>query len=252
MPRAEVVSLEEFSEWHGEAKGVEIESNFTLPPYVPAENIGVSLSGIATLANMGRLSAVRFGVFSEEGEVSYTASSINSDGSASAGAIRTGSIARSKSIFSRHSDNNADFPRGEYRIKINAAHPDLDDKILRKPEPWANLFDKGIKDGLKNASRQQLLEPERKRKIKFGVHNAIDALYIGGISIALFHQPDFIPFYFGYRTLDDATGVSQGIADKILKRPPKDYEKSALLNLPLDRYFAVKAIASSKKIVKTK
>jgi hypothetical protein len=249
----ELVRLDDFMDWQGQARGVEIESHFSLPPYVPAEAINVDVSRIALLAKIGRVAGLSIGSYSEDSSVSYTATGINSDGSATAGAIKVAAASRSRSFLQKRANNARSFPRGEYALQLNLNHPDMDDKVLRSPKPWTNLLDKAIKDGLKDISKTQLTEPGRLRFAKFTAHNLID-LSCWTLGADLAHAPYIVPLFLGTRIIDEGLGVSSGLSNFLLKRrgrESQDYEKSFVLNYPIDRLLAVRALASTTKLVKT-
>lgn len=243
------ITLDNFAEWHGEVRGVEIHSFIPLPEYVPTTDIAIDLGRIATIARYGRLKSVRFGLYDEEEKMSFSISGVNKDGAATATGAKSATVSRSNSELNRESgEGYVPFPRGTASIKVNARHPDLNDTVLRKPEPWATLLDKGMRGGLAEASRKQLLEPKLERRVYFGIHQAVTSFIVGGY-YALTQEPEVIPILCGMYALDDALGIGSRLGAKARKMPFDDYEHSVLKDLPLDRYAAARALTATKKIV---
>lgn len=241
------IQLDNFAEWQGQVKGVEISSRIMLPEYVPTHEMSVDLGKIATIASLGRLQSLHINLYEEKQQTNLSVSNIDAQGTATAGAAKAGTINRAQSSINSNHDRPLKFPRGDGVVRINVNHPDLDDKVLRSPKPWADLLDKGVRDGLATAGRKQLLEPKKERRYAFGVHKMIEVGMGATIAWAT-KEPSLLPFYLGVRSFDSLTGFS-AVLYRTNRLDMVYDERSAFLNLPIDRYFAVKALASTQKIV---
>lgn len=245
------ITLDNFLDWHGEVNGVEVRSYLPLPEYVPTQDIYINLGRIATLAKVGRLKSVKLGLYEEEQELSYSIGSVDQSGTATAAAIKAGTISRSSSSINRNNENPLQFPRGGGIIKVNTNHPDMDDQVLRRPQPWAEILDKGFRDGLRNAGKKQLLEPKLERRVGFAVGKIFDSFFAGSMAWWT-KSPDIVPLVYGISMMDDAAGLTQRLTNKILRKPLDDYEHTLLRRLPMDRFLIVSALASTQKLVTSK
>lgn len=231
-----VISLERFSDFHDEVRGVEIRSHLNLPEYVPTSEAQVDIGRIATVSRIGRLESVNFKLFDgESGGGSATIAGVNHDGSAVAAKVRSRSVARSVSDSYAHA-SRMDFPKGLARIKVNSSHTDMDDKPLRDIEPWSELIDKGLRDGMKDSVRRQLLREHMPDRI---AELAIAGSVSGGFVV-------FSNF--------PVTAAAGGMAFAALRVPSfffgKDLERKLTPGFPIDRYAVARSILATRKIVK--
>ncbi len=248
----ESITLDNFTDWHGQVDGVEIRSYMDFPDYVPTTDISVNLSRIAMFSRLGRLEGVRIGLYDRQPDVDFGISGTNQDGSAIASAVSISAEDRSSNSVSRPQDDSLEYPRGRGFVRINVGHSDLDNKLLRDAQPWAELLDKGMREGLTISGQKQLTEPRLERRVGFSIDKVIDG--IGACALAtVFGEVKVIPLYLAYSCLDDSIGFSRKLGAKLIRREPiKDYEHSLLYNLPLDRVVALKTLARTRKIVKAK
>lgn len=242
------ISFDNFADWHGEVSGVEFRSYMPLPEYVPTSELDVNLARIARLARIGRLASVQFGLYDEDSEVSFAVGSMNADGSSTATAIKAGSVPRAKSKVDQPPMNEKYvFPPGHGQVRVNVAHPDLDDQVLREAKPWASLLDKGISDGLYNAGKQQMTNPRSRRCKGIGV---FWGMYITlGAGVTLLTQDIYAALIVPgcaavhgimYPQIDKAMGNRQ-LA-----------ESSVLPFWPQDRILVLRALAKTQSIVTVK
>lgn len=250
MSKSEI-TLDNFTDWHGKVRGVEIRSFMPLPEYVPTTEININLGRVATLARIGRLESVRFSLYDEDQDVSYGISGVNAGGSATASAVKVETANRTSNSVNRPSDDAFKYIRGRGQIKINASHPDMDNQVLRDTQPWVRLLDRSMREGLRDSGKKQLTEPKLERVAGFGVSKVFDGI-IGGGYAAVFQAPEFIPIYMVWSALDDGLGMTRRLGAKIRKKPIEDYEHSLLYHWPQDRVFALNAISRTRKIVTAK
>lgn len=244
------ITFDNFMDFQGELAGVEVRSYMPLPSYAPTSEINVDLGRMARMARLGRIDRVRFGLYDETEEMNMMVGGVGRDGTASAVGAKSGAATRSISEINRDSSEMSAFPRGSASIKINASHPDLEDEVLREPEPWAKLLDKGMRVGLASASRKQLLEPTLQRTFVLGVDKSISAFW-GGVNALAFQEPAMIPVAIGFFSLLECTKLDNFITRRSGK-PDQDKEHSLFRYMPIDRYAVVEALVKTQKIIKTK
>lgn len=231
------MSLETFADWQGTVNGVTIKSCLPLPEYVPMDQVSIDVGNIALMARWGRLATVKFGLYDESSKTSAKVSGINSDGSATGVAMRTQSVPRAKGSSTNSADTQT-YPPGFGLTYINTDHPDLDNAILRQPKPWADLLDRGVRSGLTQACRHQLLcSPGR---IAYASANgAWDAIAVGALW-SIFRDPALIYSVVAVAKLSDVVGVGAMYKNDLL-------EKSLVPGYPIDRYIAVKGLAATRR-----
>ncbi len=140
--RRDCISLDNFAEWSGEVNGVEIDSRLPLSEHVPASEIDVDLGRIGRLVSFGRLQRLEFRFDGEDQAMAFSVDEADQNGATNTAASKAPTVIGLK---------EATFPRGNGLVRVDGA---LNNELLGNPKAWANLFDKEIKDGLKNASRQ--------------------------------------------------------------------------------------------------
>lgn len=231
-----IVSLKRFSDFHDEVKGVEVRSFFDFPEYVPTTEAQVDIGRIATVCRIGRLESVNFKLTDGESDSnSTTVVGINPDGSAVAGSIRSRSVARASSDGFAETDEHMNFPKGASRIKINANHPAMNDRPLRDIEPWSELVDKGLRQGLSKSVRKQLVKEHRSDRVA--------ELAIAGIVI--------VPGVFLFNIpIESAVGGSLFVTTRMFPRgKTKNPERKLIPGFAFDRYAVAQGLLATRKIV---
>lgn len=81
----------------------------------------------------------------------------------------------------------------------------------------------------------------------------MDSLVIGSITLIV-GSLDVIPILITFRAAEDMTGTGEYWASRmgIIRGIPKDNERTSIRHIPVDRYFALKAIASTQKVISAK
>lgn len=242
------ITLDNFTDWHGEVNGIELESYLPLPDYVPTNELEVNLGRIARLAQVGRLASVQFGLYSEECSGTFGVRSINSDGSSTAAAVKTSSPARAKSeADSPFQNEQYIFPPGHGLVKVNVSHPDLDDQVLREAKPWARLLQRGMSDGIYHAGKKQMTSY---RDIRYKAAGMLWGGYsaIGG-GVALLTQD--INTLVIVPVCSSAHGVIYPQIDKVTGKQQLA-ETSLLPFWPQDRILALRLLSKTQSIVTVK
>lgn len=248
----EKVSLEEFAAWEGESRDVRIHSFIPLPEYVPTDRVMVDIGRIATLARLGRLEAVNIGLYEEQQNIQYVINGVSGDGHATAAGIRAAAATRADSSVAPGYRPHLEFPPGRATIRINVAHPDLDHQILRRPQPWARLLDRGLREGLSKAARQQLLEPRQERITNLrrqAIGEGIGLAACTAFGAAVFKDVGGDLFFLGWTALDHLTGATPSVMRRILHIHDEKYERALIRFMPYDRAMAVRAVAHARSLV---
>ena len=234
---SERMDLATFSEFQGSLNGIEFANAINLPSYVPAEAIDVHIGRLATIAKVGRLCALRIGTYSESTQLSVAINGINADGSATASSVATKTAHRSSTALSNPHEDGSLFPRGVATIKINTGHDDLNQAKVRQPQPWADLVAKGLRAGLVEATKNQLLKPVDKRRSLLFIEQTL-ALNWVILCAAFEHDPIIL-------ALDYAVFQTSNffIPNKLLL----GRERTALNGFPVDR-LAVAAILAKRSL----
>jgi len=251
----DTISFDNFAEWHGEVRGIELESQLALPDYAPTSDITVDLGRIATVARVGRLSSVHFNTYDASVTHQIVLGGVGADGSATAAGAGAATVARSKAELKHEHDSLEKFPRSAAYVRINTSHPDMHGQRLRTPEPWANLLNKGMQDGLAKACRVQLTEPKLERRTEFAVDKLIDVIGFTVLTavtpnLSVSDTPALLALYWPVAMSMDAMGLYKFVTNKMYRRQRYSFsEKSFLAGIPYDR-LALAKVLGSRTLVK--
>ena len=245
------IDLENFAEWHGSVDGVEMEAHLSLPSYIPAADIHVDLGRIARIGRTARFERISFSLYDESQDTSASVSGINADGSAVATAVKVARATRARGTVGRWYIRGDQFQKGEAHVRINASHPDMDDQVLRDPEPWAKLLDKGVRDGLKKAGKAQLLEPARLRAKNALKRKAWDGM-VAAAATGISQDPGRFPYIVGAFMVLDAIDPLTRIIRRVSPDQLIDPEYSLIMGYPIDRYLATTVLTRTARLVTAK
>lgn len=234
---SERMDLATFSEFQGSLDGIEFANAINLPSYAPAEAIDVHIGRLATIAKFGRLCSLRIGTYSESSQVSVAINGINADGSATASNVATKTDHRSSSELSNPYEDGSKFPRGVATIKINTGHDDLSHANVRQPQPWADLIAQGLRAGLIESTKNQLLKPVDKRRSTLIIDQTAILTCIATLSV---FEHDPIRLALNYAVVQSGYLF---LPTKLLQGK----ERTAFTGFPVDR-LAIAAILARQRI----
>ncbi|HVV25527.1 MAG TPA: hypothetical protein VHC21_00635 [Candidatus Saccharimonadales bacterium] len=240
------ITLDNFSAFHGEVHGVEIQSNLLFEPYVPTTEIDVNLDRIARAARIGHLGSVAIRRFSESSMHTVPAV-VNLHDNGTATATRAAVSSRSKKIdYSLDTNSLVMSTKGNASIKINFGHEDVDDMQLREPEAWAQFLDSRIRAGLYGSAQKKFLSNLGYRlQVIGGIVLISGGFAIGNIEVGA----------VAYGAIAAGDLLTMSWKSKHLNRHEKLYhapEVSFTPGLPLDRLALAKTYVSTRKFVKAR
>lgn len=226
-----------------------------LPPYAPAEQIGINTRRLGKLARLGGLESLRVATYAgETTKVTPGIDSVDEFGQATASM----SAAETKADLQQNnlsSFEDIEIPY-EYQwqkgsILINSS--ELDYRIgekgkLRDPQAWAKELNEALKLGIKGASEKSLIEKvplyeKMRTPTLLGIFAVMDTLIDRKYNLNTFeHELTSLEFYQIFVV---------PMLDRILRHAPIRERKLSLIpGLPIDRLFAVEGLSSALPLAK--